>query len=188
MFKWACLGFAVVSVLGFAWLTNDLRVNLQRTTQTVNEKLPEILEKTRRSTEILAALAEDMKNLRDLAGASSEARDRSLVSFADGILDRLEQTEARIGLEKKVFGSGLKETLPTRDWVVGARKEAVWQTFRCKSKEELVQRLCENMYGSKWWIQVGETPPQPLEDWIRANHPEAAGLGQNDPSATVPPK
>ncbi len=176
MFKWTCLGFALVAFLSLAWLTNDLRTHLQATAATVNDKLPEILEKTRRSSEILAALAEDVKLLRDLAGVSQQARDRSLVRYADSLLDLLEAADALVGLEKKVFGSGLKETLPAKEWLVGARKEALWQSFRCKSKQELLAHLCANLYGSSWWIKAGDAEPQPLEDWFREHHDESRDL------------
>ncbi|MBI3268349.1 MAG: hypothetical protein HYZ53_04955 [Planctomycetes bacterium] len=173
MFRWACLAAAAATILGFGWVVNDLRLDIKSSTQTVREKLPEILEKTRKTSEVLAELAEDVKQLRQLAGVSGGARDKSLVVFAGGVLDDIEATEGRIGLKKKVFGSGLKEVVSAREWAAGARKEALWQTFHARSKAELLTGLCENLFGSRWWLQLGEGEPVELLEWVKSRHPEA---------------
>lgn len=177
MFKWACLVLAVLAGLGLGWVINDLRIELKQTSQTVNKHLPEILANVKKSTETLAVLSEDIKQLRDLAGVASGApRDRTLVTYADSILDFLESTKAQIGLEKKVLGSGLKSVMPVGEWVVDARKEALWLTFRVKSHSELLERLCENKFGSSWFIQFEDKEPVPLIDWLKENHPETKEL------------
>ena len=56
-------------------------------------------------------------------------------------------------LEKKVMGSGLKEVMSAQEWVADARKEALWLTFRAKSRSEFLERLCENKFGSSWFIR-----------------------------------
>ncbi len=180
MFKWICLTLAVVTILGFGWVINDLRVELKHTSKTVNDHLPEILANVKRSTETLAMLSEDIKQLRDLAGVAGEGtpRDRTLVAYADSILDLIESTSAQIGLEKKVLGSGLKSVRSAQEWVAGARKEALWLTFRAKSRSELFKRLCENKFGSSWFIKFEDKEPVSLINWLKENHPETRETNQ----------
>ena len=179
MFKWACLMVTIVVVLGLGWVVNDLRVELKHTSQAVNEHLPKILENVKQSTETLAALSEDIKQLRDLAGASGTPRDRSLAAYADSLLDFIELREAQIGLTKKVMGNGLKSTLPSKEWVAAARREALWLTFRAKSRDELLERLCENKFGSRWYIQFDDADPLPLIDWLKAHHPDTRAVDKD---------
>jgi hypothetical protein len=177
MFKWVCLGVGVLFLAVVIWMLNDIRQETRRsvqtfqtTGQTVNEHLPVIVEKSRKTTETLADLAEDIRQLKELAGVSNAARDRNLVAYADGVLDAIETSGGTIGLKKLLGGSGLKDTVPAREWVVAARKEAVVLTALAKSRKELATRLGKNKFGSPWYIQVGSTEPVPLLDWLRANH------------------
>jgi hypothetical protein len=180
MFKWISLALAAIVVIGLGWVVNDLRLEIKRTSQTVNEHLPAILENVQKSTDTLASLSEDLKQLRDLAGASGKTRDKTLVTYADSLLDLLETTtDAQIGLEKKVLGGGLKSLMPVSEWVVDARKEALWLSFRASSKSELLTRLCENKFGSPWFIQFPGEEAVLLIEWLKANHPESQSPGEN---------
>lgn len=176
LFQWVCLGVAVIGLVSLGWMINDLRLELKRGASTVNEKLPEILASTKKSTDTLAQLSDDIKQLRDLAGISGQARDRSLVGFADQLLDAIESSGGKVALNKKFFGSGLKDVIDAKEWVVAARKEAVLQTFRAKSKAEILKRLCKNKFGSDWMFQSGESEPIPLIDWLAQNVPDAMAV------------
>jgi hypothetical protein len=202
MFKWACLGVAVVFLAVLTWLLNDLRQEIhqsaaivqtagqtinehlpaivdktRKTTDTLAEQLPEIVEKTRTSTETLAELAEDIRQLKELAGVSTQARDKSLVAYANSVLDSIEASGGTIGLKKAFGAKGLKNPVPAREWVVGARKEAVLLTILANSKVEFATRLTRNKFHSAWYIQMGEQEPVPLLDWLKANHPATRELG-----------
>ncbi len=155
----------------FGWMVNDLRRELKRSAETVNTHLPEILDNTRRSTETLAEVSRDIKDLRNLAGVEDVPRDKTLVSYADSVLDLIEsQADAVIGTEK-IFGKELSDPVPAKDWAAAARKEAVWLTFRAASKRELLDRLTATKFGSAWRIKVGEEKPSPLHDWLVEHHP-----------------
>lgn len=170
-FKWASLVLALITIAALGWVVNDLRVEVKEISDTVNAHLAEIMVNTRETTETLAILAEDIRQLRDLAGATAGTpRDRTLVAYADSLLDLIESTDAQIGLEKKVFGEGLKDTVPAREWAVDARKEALWLTFRVASREEFLERLCKNKFGSDWFIQIGDEEPLALIDWLQEHH------------------
>ncbi len=175
MLKWLYLSIAVIALIVFGLLLNDLRLELKRTARTVNEQLPEILDKSRRSADALAAVSDDIRQLRDLAGApAAGARDETLAAYADSVLDALEKSDLSIGLKPKLFGDALKDTQPAKEWVVAARKEGLWLTFRAKSKAELLDGLTKNKFGSDWYAQPpagGEAVP--LRDWLKANHPES---------------
>ena len=159
----ACVAAALL------WMLNDLRVQARRSTETINAKLPEILDKTRRSADTLAVLSEDIKKLRALAGATNDVRDPALVDYATAVLDKIESTDAVIGLMPKLIGSELKETQPAREWVVDARKEAVLLVFRAHSRDELLDRLCKNKFGSDWYLQPRGGQPVTLIEWVRKN-------------------
>jgi hypothetical protein len=200
MFKWTCLAVAVVFLALFAWLLNDVRVLIRdssqivhttgqtvnqhlptivdktrKTTDTLADHLPEIVEKTRTSTETLAGLAEDIRQLKELAGVSNTARDKSLVAYADSVLDAIDSSGGTIGVTK-TFGKGLKSTLPAKEWVVAARKEALFLTAVTTSKKELMTRLSVTKFGFAWYIQFGEQEPVPLADWLKARHPATKEL------------
>ncbi len=173
MFKWACLALAVVAILGLGWVILDLRAEVKRISATVNANLNEIMVNTRETTDTLAILAEDIKQLRDLAGVTAGTpRDKTLVAYADSLLDLLEATDAVIGLDKKMFGEGLKGTVSAQEWVIDARKEALWLTFRAASREELLERLCKNKFGSDWYIQESGVEPVLLMNWVKEHQPD----------------
>jgi len=168
MFKWACLALAVVATLGLGWVVLDLRAEVKQISATVNANLNEIMVNTRETTDTLAILADDIKQLRDLAGATAGTpRDKTLVAYADNLLDLIEATDGVIGLSKKMFGEGLKDIVSAQEWAIDARKEALWLTFRVTSRAELLERLCKNKFGSAWYIQEPDTEPILLLDWLQ---------------------
>jgi hypothetical protein len=176
MFKWACLAVAVLFCAFLGWIAYDIRSQLTRSGQTVNEHLPAIVEKTHKTTETLAELSEDVRQLKELAGMTSSARDQNLVSYANSALAQIESSGGVIGLKKALGGKGLKDQLPAKEWGVGARKEAVLLTALAKSKKELATRLAKNKFGSDWMIQIGDQEPVPLLNWLREHHPQSNEL------------
>src|SRR6516162_10894292 len=165
MFKWTCLAVAVVFLAVLGWLVNDFRLEIRRSgqmvqaagqtinehlpaivdktkrsTDTLAEHLPEIVEKTRATTETLAELAEDIRQLKELAGVTTSVRDKNLVAYATSVLDAIEVSGGTIGV-KKTLGKGLKSPVPAKEWVVGARKEALFLTVLASSKKDFVTRL-----------------------------------------------
>jgi hypothetical protein len=182
LFKWLCL-LAAVAAAGFlCWGVNDLRLELKETTATfkqtaekLNHDLPRILANTKASTETLKALSQDVKNLRQLAGTAGGKRDDSLVLYADSLLNLIGKQDAKIG-RKKLIGRKLNDPVPAKEWVVGARREAVVQAFRVRSKPEMLEKLGKTVTGSHWYIQFADSEPQPLIDWAKQKHPETAKL------------
>jgi len=178
-FSWACLTVATLALGYLCWAVEDLRQEAKTSGEAINAHLPQILEKVDGSSATLKEVADDLKKLRDLAGASGP-RDKSLALFADRLLDRLEEARLEIGV-KKLIGSDLKEPVPAAAWVRNARKEAVWLTFRAKSKQELFERLCKNKFGSDWLVQPpGDESkgqkPRPLAEWFAEHDGEAKAL------------
>ncbi len=183
MFKWTCLAVAVGFFTLLSWMLNDLRLEAHRTGQRIHdtgeiihEHLPAIVEKTRTTAETLAELAEDLRQLKELAGVAHTVRDKNLVSYATSLLDAVETSGGTIGLKKTLGGSGLKNIVPAREWVVAARKEALLLTVLAKSKTELMTRLAKNKFGSHWYLQIGDREPMTLMDWLKANHPPTKEL------------
>lgn len=176
IFKWSCLALAAVVCLVLLYLLNDMRGELRRTNETVNAHLPQILANVNTATTTLAAVSKDINSFRDLAGLVDTPQDRSLVVYADSILDFLEQqTTGQIGVTK-VVGSGLKDLVTAADWARDSRKEALWLTFRASTKEELLRRIGKTKFGSDWYFVAPGIEPTKLIDFLKNNHAESKGL------------
>jgi hypothetical protein len=145
-------------------------------TEALAKNLPRVVERVDRTTEVLADLAEDVRLLKELAGVNTAVRDKSLVAYANSVLKKVETSGGVIGL-RKAFGAGLKNTRPAAEWVVGARREALFLSLLVKSKKEMLTRLAKNKFGSHWYIQVPDQAPVTLLDWLKENHPESKDLG-----------
>jgi len=175
VFKWACLGIAAIAAAIVIYLLDDARRELKRTNQLVHDHVPEILANARLASETLARVSKDIESLRDLAGLSAAPGDRALATYADGVLDFLEQQPGQIGLEK-LLGKQLKGLIPAADWARDARKEALWLTFRARTRAELLERLGKNKLGAPWYYAPPGGEPVPLIDFLRRQHPESAKL------------
>jgi hypothetical protein len=180
MIKWLYFALAVVAVGAVLLLLNDLRRQMKAAAVTVNDKLPRILEKTEASAETLATLSGDIREIRDLAGLpQGSTHDRTLVRYADRVLDLVEESGGVIGTRPLIGGEEkLKNPQPAAEWVRAARKEALWQTLRAKSHAELLERLGENKFGSAWHIQMAGGKPAPLAEWVKQHLPDEAGEGR----------
>jgi hypothetical protein len=179
LFPWACLVVATVALGYLCWAVEDLRQEAKTSGKALNAHLPQILEKVEGSSATLKEVSDDLKKLRDLSGASGP-RDKSLALFADRLLDRLQEARLEVGLSKMI-GAGLKDAVPAAAWVRDARKEALWLTFRAKSKQELFDRLCQNKFGSDWLVlppgdEAKDQKPRPLAEWFAEHDGEAKAL------------
>ena len=176
VFKWSCLGIATVFAAVLLYLANDMRNELARTNAMVDEHLPQILANMKTITSTLADVSKDVQSFRNLAGLVDAPSDKSLVAYADSVLDFLEQQPAgKIGLAKLV-GSGMKDVADASQWARDSRKEALWLTLRASTKAELLDRLSKNKFGSDWMYFAPGIDPMPLRDFLRLNHPESKGL------------
>ena len=173
MVNWLYFALAAVATAAVLLLLYDLRVQMKAASATVNDKLPRILEKTEQSAETLATLSADIREIRDLAGLpQNSAHDRTIVRYADQVLDLIEKSGGSVGTRPLIGGADkLKDPVPAAEWVRGARKEALWQTLRVNSRDELLTRLGETKFGSAWHIQVGQEKPVPLADWVKQKLP-----------------
>lgn len=164
-FRWTALGLAAAVAAVLLWMLNDVRTELKRTNAVVAQQLPTILENVKTGTTTLAAVSKDIDGLRNLVGAGAP-RDRSMVVYADEILDFLERQPGQIGLPRLV-GKGLKDLVSVAEWTSAARKEALWLTFRASSKAELAERLAKNRYGSDWYYAPPTGEPVKLVELIQ---------------------
>ena len=185
--KWLAMAIAAIAFLYFAWVVDGLRRDLKDAAAALNENLPRILENSRKTSETLRRLSEDLEKLRNLAGLENGSKKHALVAFADRVLDLLESTEGNIGLTRKIIGQGLKNIETLQEWVAGARKEALFLTATANNRTEFLQRLCHNKFGSEWMIQTPGSQPRPLLGWLRETHPEIVDNPDTGP-ATLSPK
>jgi hypothetical protein len=168
VFRWACLGVAVVALAALLWMLNDMRGEVKRTNEIVAKHLPEIIENVRAGTTTLAEVAKDIEAVRDLAGITGGASDRPMLRYADAILDYLETLPGQIGLEE-VVGSDMKDLSSAKDWARDSRKEGLWLTVRADTPAELLDRIAHNKFGRDWYyIPPGGTPVK-LAELVAAN-------------------
>jgi hypothetical protein len=170
VFRWSCFGVAVVALVVFGWMVNDVRGEVKRTNELVTRHLPQIIDNVRTGTETLASVARDIDGLRDLAGIAGGPNDPSLIRYADAVLDFLEQLPGQIGLEK-VVGSDMKDLISARAWVADSRKEALWLTVRADTPAELVDRLAHNKFGSAYYYVGPDGARIALAELIRSKVP-----------------
>lgn len=176
VFKWVCLLLALVFGIAMLSMVYGLYTRVHYSTELVNERLERILENTDKTTATLAAFAEDLRRLRDLAGLKDKQREDGLIAYTDRVLDFIENTEAEIGVAKVVsFSNGLKNLEPAHIWVRSNRKRAVWLVASQSSKRAVVEELTSTeITGSSYYIQFPDAEPEPLLDWLIRNHPETA--------------
>lgn len=199
MFKWICLGLAVIFGLATLLLIYDLKQDVTAslataqdavaktsdTVTTVNAQLPEIVAEVKKGTETLSDLAEDVALLKRVAGvenASSDRGVRGLVTYADDLqrvlADNIEGKEAVILIEE-IFGSKLKQTATAEEFLVGLHKEMVTLILPlAKSKEEVLYRTCTSSPPRRkpFYIQFPGEEPKLLETFVREHHPASADL------------
>src|SRR5262249_37225557 len=134
MFKWACLGVATL-FLGFvAWALNDIRLEVRRTSQTINtagqtlndklpeimdsthkastalgEDVPEIAQKSRAFAETAAEVAQDLRRLKETVARLKADRPPDLVDYADSLLDAIEASGAEVSTKPLLGGLGGKK-------------------------------------------------------------------------------
>src|SRR5215510_1037258 len=155
MFRWACLAVGVVFLTLLTWMVNDVRLHVRRsgetvqtTGETINEHLPEIVNKVDTTVDTLAELATDIRQLKELAGVTNSPRNQNLVAYANSVVSLIERSGGTIGLKKKLGGKGLKNESSAKEWAAGARKEALFLAILARSKKDLVTRLAKNKFGS----------------------------------------
>ena len=183
MFKWTALAVSTVILVWFGWMINDVRSNARQSLDTINRDLPEILDKTRAGVATLSKVSDDIEQLRDLAGAAGGPTDKALVVYAKQLIKTIE-TEGKDGkMLPDTHGFGLSamaqstigSTPPEKveDWIVGARKKAVYLVLTCDSREELLKEFCKTKFGAPWQIQIGTAKPVSLEEWLKSRLPPA---------------
>ncbi|MFQ3593680.1 MAG: hypothetical protein SNJ82_10935 [Gemmataceae bacterium] len=200
MLKWAYFGLTSLFVIATLVMLNDMRLqvrasarplaqvgelleaNLPSLVETTRQNadliadhLPEVVERTRSAAEVLGELAEDIRQLKELAGLTQNPRDKNLIAYADSVLNCIESAGGVIGVSKNV-GGGIKNTAPVKEWISSARKEALFLTLLVRSKKEMATRLTRTKLGFHWWIQPPGQGPMRLIEWLRAHHPETGQL------------
>ena len=175
IFRWACFALAAIFAAAALWMLDDMRVEIKRTNAIVDQHLPAVLANVKTATETLAHVSKDIESLRDLTGLADASGDRSLVQYADSILDFLDAQQGKIG-RTKVLGEGLKDLVPVQDWVTSSRKEALWLSFRADSKQDLLDRLGKTKFGEHWMFAPTTGAPVPLIDFLKQQHAESKGL------------
>ncbi|MCA9136266.1 MAG: hypothetical protein KDB00_05895 [Planctomycetales bacterium] len=201
MFKWACLTTAIVFGLVVLYMIHDLKRDVTGSLQsaqqavskanvaleTVNDKLPTIVDEVKKGTETLSGVAEDVKLLKSVAGISQNDRGlRGIANYVDEIQralgDETEGKDATIKVEA-VIGSSLKDVESAREFLVGLNKEAIYILAVAKSKEEALWRVCHGGLPRRapYYIAFPNEEPVLLDTFIKQIHPESANLPDYKP-------
>src|SRR5262245_46442243 len=84
-------------------LAKNLPAIVERTNRAsavIDRDLPGVLQNAGKTTETLAGLAEDIRQIKALAGISAGPRDKSVVAYATSVLDAIEKSGGKIGVKK----------------------------------------------------------------------------------------
>jgi hypothetical protein len=198
MFKWTCLAVATLFLGAVAWMLNDVRLEVKRTSQTVNtagealnadlpdilaktrraadalgEDVPEIIDKSRNITDQVAEMTADVRTLKEALAKMKVERDPELLRYAGDLLDTVAAApKATVGVKPITGIGGLRDPVPAREWVVKARKEANLLTLLTSSKAELASKLTSTALGSPYLLKFPGKKAVPLLDWLKENHQE----------------
>jgi hypothetical protein len=150
---------------------------LRAGTATVSDSLPRVVERVERTTEVVGELAEDIRQLKELAGMAKGARDKGVVAYAESVLKAIAASGGEIGVRKTV-GRGLKNKRPAAEWVEDERREAALMAILGRSKKQMLQAITRTKLGFAWSIELPGQEPVRLLDWLRENHAETKQLAE----------
>jgi hypothetical protein len=198
MFKWVCLLTAiVVSAIGLlllADLKRDAAAAIEKADQlmereakpaltNVNEHLPQFLAEMKKVSATLGELSEDVRLIKSIAGVNPDAASRgvrSLLEYANDLQQFLEAEAANrnaVILIESVVGSDLTHKDTVEEFLVGLSKEMTLILAAAKSKQEVLYRATYSGIRRKpFYIKFPDSEPEPLQAWIRSNHPESSDL------------
>lgn len=163
MFKWYCLGVAVVALLVFGWMVNDMRLEIKHGAARVNEQLPQILDNTRQAT---TTVNEKLPRIVERVDQTTKTVSDSL----PGLLAKAETTAETVAelsedvKEFKVLWSGLNPQAQD----AGLLRYATGVLKLIGSQDAVIGT--EKVFGKEL------SNPQPAKDWAAATGKEAAGL------------
>ncbi len=177
--------------------------DLSRNVKNKMEGIPQIVENSKKTTDMAAEFAEDAKDLRGLLGINPELRDKSVLRYARGLMDTIEKegkgavliTEIAPAttLKGKAFNAAAGKLLgaensttetPMEKWIPRARKDALTFVLLYGTKEDVLHELCVHRIGGPFGFAAGSRsikfpnkPAVPLEQWIRTNHAPSNEIG-----------
>jgi hypothetical protein len=184
-FKWTALAIGTVFLVALTWMVNDMRLQVRETTiivkktgDTLNDRLPDILNRTLVVAETVSELAMDVRNLKSAISKVPLVRaDEDLAAYAASVLEAVEKSGAMIG-QKASSGTGLKKPVPAREWAGGTSRQPALLARLARSKREVAQKLSNNVLGHPWYMQFGDKDSErvPLLEWLKKNHPPTKAL------------
>lgn len=165
------------SVGGFAcWPLHDLKTDVKHTTAgvresnaLVKEKLPPILDNSKRASDALVKATDDIAAIRNLisplAGDGGKGGPVAMAKFADRVLLVIQSQGVMIHSK----GSGPKKAA---EWAKGERKEALYLAFSANGKKELLDKMCHTAFGNPWLVSADSKGGEPLRAWLLRKYPE----------------
>jgi hypothetical protein len=172
---WLALG---ASVGAFAcWMLHDLKTDLKNTTAgvretnaLVKEKLPPILDNSKRASDSLVKVTDDIAAIRNLISpvvgdGGGKGGPVAMARFADKVLLSIQAQDVMIHSK----GSGPKKAA---EWARGERKEALYLAFSVNTKRELLDKMCQTAFGNPWMVSPDGKGGEPIRAWLLRKYPE----------------
>jgi hypothetical protein len=177
--SWRAAWFGLATLVGafVCWTLHDLKTDVKHTTAgvretnaLVQEKLPPILDNSQRASEMLVKLTEDITAIRNLisplAGdGSGKGSPVALAKFADKVLLSIQSQDVMIHSK----GSSPRKAA---EWAKGERKEALYLAFSVNSKRELLDKMCQTVFGNPWMVSADGKGGEPMRAWLLRKYPE----------------
>jgi hypothetical protein len=173
----AWLGLGTAVGVFACWTLHDLKTDVKNTTAgvretnaMVKEKLPPILDNSKRASDALVKVTDDIAAIRNLisplAGdGGGKGGPVALAKFADKVLLSIQSQDVMIHSK----GSGPKKAA---EWAKGERKEALYLAFSVNSKRELLDKMCQTAFGNSWMVSADGKGGEPMRAWLLRKHPE----------------
>jgi hypothetical protein len=191
-FKWIALAIGTGFLVALTWMVNDMRLQVRETTEivqktgetvkqtgeTLNDRLPDLLNRTLVVTETVSELAMDIRNLKSVISKVPLVRaDEELAAYAGSVLLAVEKSGATIG-QKASSGKGLNKPVPASKWASSASRQPGLVARLARSKRDVALRLSNNVLGHPWYMQFpqGDKEPVLMLEWLKKNHPPTRAL------------
>lgn len=172
----AALSFICCLLYGLKQDVQKTTFQIRESNEMVKEKLPPILDNSKKATDALVRMTDDVNTLRNLISPSEPGKEGDnaavfLAKYAGTVLDRIEKHDVII--------SSKLVSKPAKQWVADERKECLVLAFRVNSKKEMVEKICCTVFGNPWQVTTKSGEKMVMLDWVRKNNPEIDVLFEN---------
>lgn len=159
LFRWLCLGIAVLFLIVAGWMINDIRLHIRRSAEIVkrsgeniNEHLPSIVQKSKQTTDLLS---KNLPEVVDKVRRSTETVSENLPEVIDRV-DRTTEVVAELAEDIRQLKELAGLVSAKRDENLVAYANSVFRQIE----------TAEGMIGNKKVLGKGIKNALPAKEWV----------------------